>query len=100
MNCRSKGILFEDPYFPADGSSLFVSEKLPFTPKWLRPKVGMFYQSVSVTIKLLWYRILLASQDFTLMELVDLMYLKGCLETVGLLLPWLILPWIEGCYNL
>jgi len=42
MKCRSKGVLYEDPYFPADESSLFVSEKLPFTPKWLRPGVRSF----------------------------------------------------------
>ncbi|XP_064392675.1 calpain-9-like [Halichondria panicea] len=29
--------LFEDPYFPADESSLFFSQKLPFKPEWKRP---------------------------------------------------------------
>ena len=33
------GKLFEDPYFPADESSLFFSQKLPFKPVWKRPKV-------------------------------------------------------------
>ncbi len=31
--------LFEDPYFPADESSLFFSQKLPFKPEWKRPGV-------------------------------------------------------------
>ena len=35
----SSGGLFEDPYFPADDSSLFYSQKLPFTPEWKRPGV-------------------------------------------------------------
>lgn len=40
MKCRSTGVLYEDPYFPADDTSLFTTEKLPFTPKWLRPHVS------------------------------------------------------------
>ena len=35
------GTLFEDPYFPANDSSLFFSQKLPFTPEWIRPKVSI-----------------------------------------------------------
>ncbi len=31
--------LFEDPYFPADDSSLFYTQKLPFKPEWKRPGV-------------------------------------------------------------
>ena len=34
------GGLFEDPYFPADESSLFYSQKLPFKPEWKRPGVS------------------------------------------------------------
>ena len=41
MKCLSGGVLYEDPYFPADDSSLFQTEMLPFTPKWMRPKVSL-----------------------------------------------------------
>ena len=41
--------LFEDPYFPADDSSLFYSQKLPFKPEWKRPGVGEM-QGVSVHV--------------------------------------------------
>lgn len=37
--CIRDNTLFEDPYFPADESSLFFSQKLPFKPEWKRPKV-------------------------------------------------------------
>lgn len=38
--CLAQNKLFEDPYFPADGSSLFYSTQLPFTPEWKRPGVS------------------------------------------------------------
>lgn len=39
--CIAKGNMFEDPYFPADDSSLFYSQKLPFKPEWKRPGVSL-----------------------------------------------------------
>ena len=39
--CIAKGSMFEDPYFPADDSSLFYSQKLPFKPEWKRPGVSL-----------------------------------------------------------
>ncbi|XP_069773344.1 calpain-3 [Narcine bancroftii] len=35
--CLRKGVLFEDPEFPADDSSLFYSQFLPFKLEWKRP---------------------------------------------------------------
>ncbi|XP_072120767.1 calpain-3-like isoform X1 [Mobula birostris] len=35
--CLRKGVLFEDPEFPADESSLFYSQFLPFKLEWKRP---------------------------------------------------------------
>ncbi len=40
--CLNNNILFEDPYFPADDTSLFSDKKLSFSPKWLRPKVSRY----------------------------------------------------------
>ena len=37
--CLAEGTLFEDPYFPADDSSLFYSQKPPRKIEWKRPKV-------------------------------------------------------------
>ena len=39
--CLAKHTLFEDPYFPADDTSLFYSQKLSFKPEWKRPGVSM-----------------------------------------------------------
>ncbi|KAF3688083.1 Calpain-9 [Channa argus] len=36
--CLRKGVLFEDPDFPATDSSLFFSEKPPVNIQWMRPK--------------------------------------------------------------
>uniref|UniRef100_A0A7N6FIG7 Calpain 9 n=1 Tax=Anabas testudineus TaxID=64144 RepID=A0A7N6FIG7_ANATE len=36
--CLQKGVLFEDPDFPAKGSSLFFSESVPVNIEWKRPK--------------------------------------------------------------
>ncbi|KPP59522.1 hypothetical protein Z043_122548, partial [Scleropages formosus] len=38
-----KKVLFEDPLFPADDSSLFYTQKLPITFEWRRPPVAMTY---------------------------------------------------------
>lgn len=37
--CLMKGVLFEDPDFPAKDSSLFFSEKVPVHIEWKRPTV-------------------------------------------------------------
>lgn len=47
--CLANGTLFEDPYFPPNNSSLFHTQKLPFTPKWLRPKV-IHFQPGSIVV--------------------------------------------------
>lgn len=39
QECLRKGVLFEDPDFPATDSSLFFSQKVPVEIKWKRPKV-------------------------------------------------------------
>uniref|UniRef100_A0A3Q3MGC9 Calpain 9 n=1 Tax=Mastacembelus armatus TaxID=205130 RepID=A0A3Q3MGC9_9TELE len=36
--CLQKGVLFEDPDFPAKDSSLFFSESVPVNVEWKRPK--------------------------------------------------------------
>lgn len=38
--CLRKGVLFEDPDFPAADSSLFYSQSVPVTFQWKRPKVS------------------------------------------------------------
>lgn len=38
QECLRKGVLFEDPDFPATDSSLFFSQKVPVEIKWKRPK--------------------------------------------------------------
>lgn len=37
--CLQQNKLFEDPYFPANDSSLFFSQEIPFKPEWKRPGV-------------------------------------------------------------
>lgn len=39
QECLQKGVLFEDPDFPATDSSLFFSESVPVQIQWKRPKV-------------------------------------------------------------
>lgn len=39
QECLSKGVLFEDPDFPAVDSSLFFSQSVPVQIEWKRPKV-------------------------------------------------------------
>lgn len=41
QECLSRGVLFEDPDFPACNSSLFFSEKPPVPFIWKRPGVSM-----------------------------------------------------------
>ncbi len=38
-DCLQKGVLFEDPYFPASDSSIYNSNnnRLPFSVQWKRP---------------------------------------------------------------
>uniref|UniRef100_A0A3Q0S015 Calpain 9 n=1 Tax=Amphilophus citrinellus TaxID=61819 RepID=A0A3Q0S015_AMPCI len=36
--CLLKGVLFEDPDFPANGSSLFFSQSVPVQIEWKRPR--------------------------------------------------------------
>ncbi|XP_078129565.1 calpain-9 [Sander vitreus] len=38
QECLQKGVLFEDPDFPANDSSLFYSQAVPVDVKWKRPK--------------------------------------------------------------
>lgn len=38
--CLQKGVLFEDPDFPANGSSLFFSQSVPVQMEWKRPTVS------------------------------------------------------------
>ncbi|KAM7419853.1 hypothetical protein PAMA_016792 [Pampus argenteus] len=38
QECLQKGVLFEDPDFPATDSSLFFSESVPIQFEWRRPK--------------------------------------------------------------
>ena len=41
--CRDRGLLFEDPDFPASARSLYASKKPPVGPiTWLRPHVRQF----------------------------------------------------------
>lgn len=40
QECLRKGVLFEDPDFPATDSSLFYSQSVPVQIEWKRPKVG------------------------------------------------------------
>uniref|UniRef100_A0A3B3ZPI3 Calpain catalytic domain-containing protein n=1 Tax=Periophthalmus magnuspinnatus TaxID=409849 RepID=A0A3B3ZPI3_9GOBI len=37
--CLQRGVLFEDPDFPAEDKSLFFSENVPVNFEWKRPKV-------------------------------------------------------------
>lgn len=39
QECLQQGVLFEDPDFPATGSSLFYSQSVPVNIEWKRPKV-------------------------------------------------------------
>ena len=39
QECLQKGVLFEDPDFPAVGASLFYSQTVPVNIEWKRPKV-------------------------------------------------------------
>lgn len=39
--CLEKKILYEDPDFPANESSLFYSQKFPIKFEWKRPSVSM-----------------------------------------------------------
>lgn len=41
QDCLRRGILFEDPDFPACNSSIFFSEKPPIPFIWKRPGVSM-----------------------------------------------------------
>lgn len=41
QECLRRGVLFEDPDFPACSSSLFFSEKLPIPFVWKRPPVSV-----------------------------------------------------------
>lgn len=41
QECLRKGVLFEDPDFPACNSSLFFSEEPPIPFIWKRPRVSM-----------------------------------------------------------
>ena len=38
--CLEEGVLFEDPEFPADDSSLYFSQSAPRNFEWLRPNVS------------------------------------------------------------
>ncbi|CAF88000.1 unnamed protein product, partial [Tetraodon nigroviridis] len=37
QECLQKGVLFEDPDFPATDSSLFFSQRVPVAIEWKRP---------------------------------------------------------------
>lgn len=39
QECLQKGILFEDPDFPATDSSLYFSQSVPVAIEWKRPTV-------------------------------------------------------------
>lgn len=39
QDCLRRGILFEDPDFPAADDSLFYSQSVPINFEWKRPKV-------------------------------------------------------------
>lgn len=39
-DCLQRGVLFEDPDFPAADSSLFYSQAVPVQIEWKRPKVS------------------------------------------------------------
>ena len=39
QECLQRGVLFEDPDFPAVDSSLFYSQSVPIQFEWKRPKV-------------------------------------------------------------
>lgn len=41
--CLRKGVLFEDLEFPADDSSLFYKQLLPFKLEWKRPVVSVVW---------------------------------------------------------
>lgn len=46
QECLRRGVLFEDPDFPACDSSLFFSEKPPIPFIWKRPRVSMTLHSL------------------------------------------------------
>lgn len=39
QECLQKGVLFEDPDFPATDSSLYFSQSVPVAIEWKRPTV-------------------------------------------------------------
>lgn len=39
QECLQRGVLFEDPDFPAVDSTLFFSQSVPVQFEWKRPKV-------------------------------------------------------------
>lgn len=41
QDCLQRGVLFEDPDFPATDSSLFYSQTVPVHIEWKRPKVSL-----------------------------------------------------------
>lgn len=41
QDCLQRGVLFEDPDFPAADSSLFYSQTVPVQIEWKRPKVSL-----------------------------------------------------------
>lgn len=42
QDCLRRGILFEDPDFPAKDDSIFYSQSVPINFEWKRPKVSFF----------------------------------------------------------
>lgn len=46
-----KKVIFEDPLFPAQDSSLFYSEKFPLKLEWKRPSVSGLYRKVAVCMR-------------------------------------------------